>query len=233
MTAFSKTILLVEDEALIALQEARLLQKEGYTVIQAYTGEEAVAVVKGTQSAIDLILMDINLGAGMDGAQAAQEILKEQDIPIVFLSAHTEPEVVEKTEKITSYGYVVKNTGATVLAASIKMAFKLHAAHQALRGANESLSLEIAERKQAEEKLRTSEANLKKAEKISRLGYWEWNILTNELNWSEGTYHIYALDPIKDKPTYDIVVQTVTPECRERFLSAVENAIKHDAPFEG
>ena len=141
--------------------------------------------------------------------------------------------MVEKTEKITSYGYVVKNTGATVLAASIKMAFKLHAAHQALRGANESLSLEIAERKQAEEKLRTSEANLKKAEKISRLGYWEWNILTNELNWSEGTYHIYALDPIKDKPTYDIVVQTVTPECRERFLSAVENAIKHDAPFEG
>jgi PAS domain S-box-containing protein len=41
------------------------------------------------------------------------------------LSSHTDPEIVEKTEKITSYGYVVKNTGNTVLDASIKMAFKL------------------------------------------------------------------------------------------------------------
>ena len=61
----------------------------------------------------------------MDGTQAAREILKEKDIPVVFLSSHTEPEIVEKTEKITSYGYVVKNTGIVVLDASIKMALKL------------------------------------------------------------------------------------------------------------
>ena len=42
-------------------------------------------------SLIDLILMDINLGSGMDGTQAAEQILRTNDIPILFLSSHTEP----------------------------------------------------------------------------------------------------------------------------------------------
>jgi PAS domain S-box-containing protein len=129
----SKTLLLVEDEAVIAMAEAEALEKEGYAVIQALNGKKAIEIVKKGTPAIDLILMDINLGKGMDGTEAAQEILKNHDIPILFLSSHAEKEIVEKTEKITSYGYVVKNTGITVLTASIKMAFKLHNAQLELK----------------------------------------------------------------------------------------------------
>ena len=119
-----KTILLVDDEAIIAITEKMALEKYGYNVMIAHTGEEAVAAVAKTP-AIDLVLMDINLGAGIDGTETAALILKERDLPVVFLSSHMEPEVVAKTEKITSYGYVVKNSSMTVLDASIKMAFKL------------------------------------------------------------------------------------------------------------
>ncbi|MBU4268363.1 MAG: PAS domain S-box protein [Acidobacteria bacterium] len=119
-----KTILLVDDEAIIAMSEKTALEKYGYNVITALSGEEAVTAVE-TTPAIDLILMDINLGAGLDGTEAATIILRQRDIPVVFLSSHMEPEVVEKTEKITSYGYVVKDSSITVLDASIKMAFKL------------------------------------------------------------------------------------------------------------
>ncbi|TVQ96086.1 MAG: PAS domain S-box protein, partial [Spirochaetaceae bacterium] len=80
----------------------------------------------------DLVLMDINLGRGIDGTEAAERIVRERDVPILFLSSHTEPEVVEKTERISSYGYVVKSSTPTVLVASIKMAFKLHAAKQSV-----------------------------------------------------------------------------------------------------
>jgi PAS domain S-box-containing protein len=121
-----KTILLVDDEAIIVMAEKTALEKYGYKVITALSGEEAVAMVEKSP-AIDLILMDINLGAGMDGTEAAAIILGKRDLPVVFLSSHTETEVVEKTEKITSYGYVVKNSSITVLDASIKMAFKLFA----------------------------------------------------------------------------------------------------------
>ncbi|HPQ54616.1 MAG TPA: PAS domain S-box protein [Spirochaetota bacterium] len=119
-----KTILLVEDEAIIAMMEKQTLEKYGYNVIYVNTGEKAVQTVQGA-SGIDLILMDIDLGRGMDGTEAAEIILREHDLPLVFLSSHIEPEIVEKTEGITSYGYIVKNTGETVLIASIKMAFRL------------------------------------------------------------------------------------------------------------
>ncbi len=134
-----KTILLVEDEAIVAADEARLLREEGYAVVIASSGKKAIETVRSRPGAIHLILMDIDMGKGMDGARAAQEILKEHDIPIVFLSSHTEKAIVEKTEKITSYGYVVKDSGITVLAASIKMAFKLHRAHRELERHEEAL----------------------------------------------------------------------------------------------
>lgn len=120
----SKTILLVEDEAIIAISQKKALEKYGYNIITANTGERAIELVR-ERNIIDLILMDIDLGKGLDGPETATMILNEHDIPVVFLSSHTEPRVVEKTEKITSYGYVVKNSGITVLDASIKMAFKL------------------------------------------------------------------------------------------------------------
>jgi len=119
-----KTILLVEDESIIAMTEKMTLERYGYDVVIASTGEKAVELID-EKSVYDLILMDIDLGKGLDGTQAAERILSKHDIPVVFLSSHTEPEVVEKTEKITSYGYVVKNSSITVLDASIKMAFKL------------------------------------------------------------------------------------------------------------
>lgn len=132
-----KTILLVEDEMIIATIEMAQLQKEGYKVIHTPTGEEAIEMVKF--SPIDLILMDIDLGSGIDGTQTAEEILKSYDIPIVFLSSRTEKEIVQKTEKITSYGYVVKNSGIIVIDASIKMAFKLHEANKNIKKEKEQL----------------------------------------------------------------------------------------------
>jgi PAS domain S-box-containing protein len=119
-----KNILLVEDEALIAMAEKAQLERYGYAVVTATSGEKAVEAVERNPG-IDLILMDVDLGSGMDGTQAAAIILESRDIPVVFVSSHGEREIVERTEKITSYGYVVKSSSITVLDASIKMAFKL------------------------------------------------------------------------------------------------------------
>jgi PAS domain S-box-containing protein len=120
----NKTILLVEDEKITSIIFTKILEQQGVKVIQAVSGEEAILIVDSTPG-IDLILMDIDLGPGIYGTEAAKIILKNHDIPIVFLSSHTELEIVEKTEGITSYGYVVKNSGETVLLASIQMAFRL------------------------------------------------------------------------------------------------------------
>ncbi|MFP4510425.1 MAG: PAS domain-containing protein [Spirochaetaceae bacterium] len=129
-----KRILLVEDNGIIAIANRSVLEQEDYDVKVAHNGETAVALVRdsytGTRCPFDLVLMDINLGAGMDGTEAARAILELCDVPVVFLSNHTEPEVVRKTEQITSYGYIVKNSPHSVLFASIHMALRLHEARR-------------------------------------------------------------------------------------------------------
>ena len=140
MDSHKKTILLVEDEAIIALAEKQMLQKAGYEVVHALSGEKAVRCAADDNSEIDLVLMDIDLGRGIDGTEAALQILRLRDVPIVFLSSHTEQDYVEKTDRISSYGYVVKNSGEMVLLRSITMAFRLHSANRELRRSNAAIS---------------------------------------------------------------------------------------------
>ncbi|MBP7735367.1 MAG: PAS domain S-box protein [Spirochaetes bacterium] len=133
MELASKTLLLVEDDVISGMLEADRLEHEGYNVVHVMTGEEAIDLCRVGKHGIDLILMDIDLGRGIDGTQAAREILRDHDIPVVFLTSYMEKEIVELTDTIASYGYVIKNSGGPVLDASIKMAFKLYEANRLLR----------------------------------------------------------------------------------------------------
>jgi PAS domain S-box-containing protein len=147
-----KVILLVEDEAIIAMTESMELKNYGYDVIHVLNGHKAIEAVNNTTNIIDLILMDINLGNNLDGTEIAKIILKDHDIPLLFLSSHTEREIVNKTEDITFYGYVVKDSGIIVLDASIKMAFRLYEANQNLKKQkieleNKKKSLQVFEKR--------------------------------------------------------------------------------------
>ena len=132
-------ILLVEDQLLFAKVQQMELESYDYQVVLAHSGEEAISRVDEGQK-IDVILMDIDLGAEMDGTETAKKILSKREIPIVFYSNHTNKEIVEKTEEISSYGYVVKNSGITVLDASIKMALKLYRQKKALEEKDQLLT---------------------------------------------------------------------------------------------
>jgi len=133
-----KTILLVEDEDLVMKVETQLLKSFGYDIVTAKSGEEAIQIATGNDK-IDLILMDINLGDGMDGTEAARQILEKRHLPIVFLTSHTEEKYVERAKKITRYGYVMKNFDTFVIQSSIAMAFELFGVVKALQEANQRM----------------------------------------------------------------------------------------------
>lgn len=148
------TILLVDDEALIAAATRIALEERGYKVLTAASGEKAVAEFQRSPG-IDLILMDVNLGPSMDGTEAAAAIMAERDVPVVFLSSHSEPEIVARTEAITSYGYVVKDSSLTVLDASIKMALKLYRAKKSDAAKERWVQAALEALRESEAKLRT------------------------------------------------------------------------------
>jgi len=118
------TLLLVEDEAIIAMSQIVHLKREGFDVVHAVDGPEALQICQ-ERSDINLVLMDINLGRGMDGTQVAARILAFRDIPLVFLSSHAEQKIIDRTEAISCFGYVLKTAGIPVLVASINMALRL------------------------------------------------------------------------------------------------------------
>jgi PAS domain S-box-containing protein len=156
-----KTILLVEDEILIAVDRAELLERNGFLVITAINGKQAIEKVE-SGARIDLILMDINLGKGPDGTEVAETILKKHDIPVVFLSNYTEEKIVRKTDNVRSYGYVVKDTGDTVLISSIKMAFRLYETQRDLKEREEKLKIALAQRERFEKQLLLEQDNFVK-----------------------------------------------------------------------
>ncbi len=142
-----KTLLLVEDEPVIAMVTAKMLKRSGYEVIIAYNGSMAADMALSDLS-IDLILMDIDLGGGINGPEAARRILGKRNIPIVFLTSHSEQEIVEMVREITRYGYVIKNSGDFVLLSSIEMAFELFDSHERLKASADTLRI-------SEEKVRS------------------------------------------------------------------------------
>jgi len=211
--ADQKTILLVEDEALIAMAEAQMLSRHGYQVVTAYSGEQAVGMA-ATRPEIDLVLMDIDLGKGRtDGTQAAEQILLQRDVPLIFLSSHTESEVVEKTEGITSYGYIVKHSGETVLLASIKMAFRLFEAR--------------LKEKAKDEALRESEERLRLTMDATQDGLWDWNIVTDEVIYSPAYWVMLGYEPIPGESTTKLWLERIHPDDREATLQANLDCIEN------
>jgi diguanylate cyclase (GGDEF)-like protein/PAS domain S-box-containing protein len=156
-----KTILLVEDEPFLALPEKLTLREYGYQVIAVFSGEKAIEAVEKYPK-IGLVLMDIQLGKGMDGIQAARLILEKRLLPVIFLSPASDRRVEEKTEGITSYGLVVKGSEETGLLASIKMAFRL-------------FESQLQERRK-EEALRQSEASYRSIFRAAMDGFWRVSI---------------------------------------------------------
>ncbi|MDO8142113.1 MAG: PAS domain-containing protein [Candidatus Brocadiales bacterium] len=90
----------------------------------------------------------------------------------------------------------------------------------------------IIRRKQAEESLRSSEANLANAQRIAHMGSWVWNVGKNEVWWSEETYRIFGVESKEFIPTFEKGLTTVHPDDREFVQSSVHKTIYEGIPYD-
>ena len=118
--------LIVEDEILIAEELRERLSRLGITVIAAVSsGEEGVEIA--TSQRPDLVLMDIRLSGKKDGVEAAREIREHVDVPIVYLTAHSDRLTVERANKTDHDGFILKLFLRTELQSTIEVALKRYA----------------------------------------------------------------------------------------------------------
>ena len=126
------TILIVEDENIVARSIQNQLERLGYaTPVMVSSGEESI--VKAQEIRPDLVLMDINLAGEMNGIQAAKEIHVRFDIPIVYLTAYADEETIQHAKPTAASGYLIKPFSVRELRATIEMALYKHRMERKLK----------------------------------------------------------------------------------------------------
>ncbi|MEW6599998.1 MAG: PAS domain S-box protein [Nitrospirota bacterium] len=127
-------ILIVEDEAFIALQLKKQLESIGYNVAyMAASGEDAVLMAH--QSNPDLVLMDITLSGEISGIEAVKQIRSVRNIPVIYLTAHSNEETLKQAKDTEPYGYLIKPVGSKELHNAIEIALIKHRTEMQLKSA--------------------------------------------------------------------------------------------------
>lgn len=124
-------ILLVEDEAILAISQSEFLKNKGYSVQYVSNSNDAYDHITSGER-VDLILMDINLSDGMDGIQLAEKILSYREIPILFVSGYSDNKILDRVCKVKHYGYVPKISSPDIVECMIQSALQLYQAEQTL-----------------------------------------------------------------------------------------------------
>ena len=252
--ARTATLLLVEDETLLAMATANSLERQGYTVVIAGNGEKAIDIVR-SGAVVDLVLMDVDLGPGIDGPDAAKAILEIRDLPVVFVSCRTDRELVEKTEAVASFGFVAKTSGISVLSSTIKVALKLYEARRGLRRSEERLfsvatrllesdekrkfggekTAHVSDFEDAEDLLTRAAARdefLRQTQEISKIGGWEYDTRTGLVEWTDEAYKVYGVGRDFNVSDIEKLLSFFVPGDRERLASAFALCIEKGEYFD-
>ena len=139
LTEQATRILVVEDERIVAMDLADTLNEMGYSVI-AVTARGEDAVQRAEELHPDLILMDVHLAGNLDGIQTTELIRRNLDVPVVYLTAHSDVETVRRAAATAVCGYLVKPFRSPDLHCAIEIALYKHAVDVQLRQNEQWLS---------------------------------------------------------------------------------------------
>jgi PAS domain S-box-containing protein len=129
-------VLVADDEAIIAKELERSLAAMGYEVVGiAGSGVDAIELARGFRPHV--ILMDIAMPGKLDGIVAAETIKRELGIPVIFLTAHTEDNLVQRAKRAEPLGYIVKPFHEDQVRAAIEVAIYKNEMETRLRESEE------------------------------------------------------------------------------------------------
>ncbi|MDR3577555.1 MAG: EAL domain-containing protein [Anaerolineaceae bacterium] len=204
----TNTIMLVEDEVIVAMDVRQRLETLGYQVVaHATSGEEAVRSAKETSP--NLILMDIKIRGAMDGIETAAKIRASQDIPIIYLTAFADDATLKRASLTEAFGYLIKPFEDRELRSAIEIALYKHS---------------------MEQKLRESEERYALAARATNGGIWDWNLISGEVYYAPRWKTLLGLpeDQIINLPQQWL--ERVHPEDIERLNLAIADHLKGLTP---
>jgi len=173
---------------------------DAYTAITGFTLEESIGK---------------NPGRFLQGPETDQKTKKRIAIGLKSGKPFTE-EILNYTKSGEKYWINLNITPVFDNNGSIKQYF--------------AIQEDITKRKIAEQKLRYSQEKLLEAQKIGKMGHWDYEVSTGDIYWSENMFRIYGLDPASDPPTLDELMNFY-PDDKELHNQKVEDAIVNGTPY--
>jgi DNA-binding LytR/AlgR family response regulator len=121
MPAEKINVLIVEDESIVALDLANGLERDGYNITGiADNAEEAQQLFNDND--VDIVLMDVNIIGEKDGIDTAMEILKQKAVPIIYLTAFTDPATIDRIKQTHPAAFLSKPYNLTNVRIAIDLA---------------------------------------------------------------------------------------------------------------
>lgn len=138
-------LIIADDEVIISTQLEEFLVTKGFDIVGiATSGAQAVAMAKERMP--DLMLMDIVMPGKLDGISAAAKINRELKIPVIFLTAYADEEMIQRAKPIGPFGYVLKPIQEQQILAAIEIALHKKNMEQRLQEAHDLLEQRVEER---------------------------------------------------------------------------------------
>jgi PAS domain S-box-containing protein len=211
-------ILVVDDDDLIRMQLCDLMQQAGYQVAEASNGSEALAAY--TRLKPEIVLIDAIMPV-MDGFTWCTELQKlpgGANTPILMITALDDEASVERAFAVGATDYITKPIQWEVLRQRVSRLIKA--------------SLHVKTLRQQTEQAQLREGQLRMALDAVRMGTWDWDVLTNQIIWSDNLEVLFGLEPGSFETTYAAFIECVHPEDRNFISHSLIEAIQKEAEYD-
>ncbi|MEA1988072.1 MAG: EAL domain-containing protein [Pseudomonadota bacterium] len=195
-------ILVVEDDAVTRLTLVKVLSHSGYEVIHATNGREGFSSFiehKPNLILIDAMMPEMN---GYEAIQAIRNYEQERATPILMLTALEDSESIEQAFEAGATDFITKPINWELLAQRVKYALRTS---------------------QIEDKLRSSQSQLVFAQKLAKLGYWEWDAIKDEVTGSESVFILFGI-PKQSGVTLEQFLSNILPKDLPIIQQAISEA---------
>ena len=243
VTLNSKTdsILLIDDKEENLLAVEAVLESEGYNFTRASSARDALKILLKNQD-FSLILLDVNMPE-IDGFETAEIIYKReklQHIPIIFITAYNSDERnLSSGYKSGGIDYICKPINPELLRLKVQKFIELfrknrelYLKEQELVRLNKKLKSQITEKEKIESELRFRNIQLSDAQKLTQIGSWEWDVLSDRLRVSEEIYNIFEIDKAGESISFRELIKNIYPPDEHFVMSAIVESISKNKPFD-
>jgi len=204
------TVLIADDDHAMRLLLRETLEQAGFVVHEAEDGEAAVKLFAEERPEIVLLDVDMPTKDGFVACHELRQLPEGRTVPIVMVTGLDDIESINSAYEAGATDFITKPINWTILGHRVRYMLRSG------RAVNE---------------LRKSEARLANAQRLAKLGNWEWDVERNNLRCSEETYRIFGLRPPVSGSSFESLFTTIHPADRDTAKGALDRALRRGKPF--